>query len=34
MLSELEIHATIPAKDVDRARQYYDQKHGLVQPGS
>jgi catechol 2,3-dioxygenase-like lactoylglutathione lyase family enzyme len=29
MLSELEIHATIPAKDINRARQFYEQKLGL-----
>jgi hypothetical protein len=30
VLSELEIHATIPAKDINRARQYYEQKLGLI----
>jgi len=30
MLSKLEIHATIPVKDLNRARQFYSQKLGLT----
>jgi catechol 2,3-dioxygenase-like lactoylglutathione lyase family enzyme len=29
MLSQLEIHATIPASDLERARRFYEEKLGL-----
>src|SRR5690348_10529185 len=32
MLSDKEIHATIPAKDLERAKKYYDEKLGF-KPG-
>jgi catechol 2,3-dioxygenase-like lactoylglutathione lyase family enzyme len=34
MLAELEIHATIPASDLARAKKFYQEKLGLTPAGN